>query len=74
MTQLVQDEITLPAIPESTIAGYRVFRSPVNHTRFNVVAVDANNNPLFVFQSDLTIDEASAFTDQLNQPFQLIVD
>lgn len=74
MTKLVQDEITLPAIPESTITGYRVFRSPTNHTRFNVVAVDANSNPLFVFQSDLTIDEASAFTDQLNQPFQLIVD
>lgn len=74
MSVHLQDEITLPAIPESTIAGYRVFRSPVNHTRFNVVAVDATNNPLFVFQSDLTIDEASAFTDQLNQPYQLIVD
>lgn len=74
MSAVLQDEITLPAIPESTIAGYRVFRSPTNHTSFNVVAVDANSNPLFVFQSDLTIDEASAFTDQLNQPFQLIVD
>lgn len=74
MSVHLQDEITLPAVPAYTIAGYRVFRSPVNHTLFNVVAVDENNNPMFVFQSDLTIDEASAFTDQLNQPFELIVD
>ena len=71
MSVHLHDEITLPAITESAISGYRVFRSPTNHTRFNIVALDFSDNPLFVFKSDLTIEEASAMVEHLNQPYEI---
>lgn len=71
--QASHEEITLAPIQENSIAGYRVFRSPTNHTRFNVVAIDSDSNPLFVFKTDLDIEEASVVTEELNKPFELEV-
>lgn len=67
------EEIILAPISETAITGYRVFRSPTNHTRFNVVAIDSDSNPLFVFKTDLDIEEASVTTEELNKPFELEV-
>lgn len=54
---LVDIESTLVVNPNA-IKGYRIFRSPTNHTLFNVVAVDKKDRLLFVVSADLTLEEA----------------
>lgn len=47
-----------PKVDLSDVAGYRIFRSPTNHTMVNIVAVDKKDRLLFVAMSDLTIEQA----------------
>ena len=62
-----QDEIVLEPIKASEITGYRVFRSPSNFTRFNVVAIDSSDQPLFVLMSDLGLEEAMIEAEERNK-------
>lgn len=67
--EIVLEPIVLAPIKESDIAGYRVFRSPSNFTRFNVVAIDSSSEPLFVLMSDLELEEAMIAAEERNKTF-----
>lgn len=61
-----QDMMKLSKISPSDVNAYRIFRSPTNHTKFNIVAVDSKENTLFVRYADLTFEEAEVAIDTIN--------
>lgn len=61
--QLTDNDINMldvdpPKVDPTLVDSYRIYRSPTNHTKVNIVAVDKKNRQLFVAMSDLTIEQA----------------
>ena len=62
-------EKTLPKISADKVAGFRMYRSPLQAKYCNVVAVDSNEKLLVVVDSDLSIDAAAELVEQLNEEY-----
>ena len=60
-------------IPEERIAGYIMLRSPTDKFKYNVLAVDANEELLFAAATDLSFEQASAMVDAINQEYYPVV-
>jgi hypothetical protein len=59
-----------PALPQAALGGYRIYRSPVQTTLVNIVAVNKQEQMIAVVSSDLTISEAQELVQMLNQEFE----
>jgi nitrate reductase NapAB chaperone NapD len=59
----------LLTVTKDQVAGFRIYRSPVQVKYCNVVAVDSQGKLLVVVSSDLTFDEASLMVDMLNEEY-----
>lgn len=59
-----------PALPQSALGGYRIYRSPVQTKYVNVIAVDKSDNMIAVVASDMTISEAQELVSILNEEFE----
>jgi len=53
-------------IDEKEVAGYQLFRSPTQHRKVNVVAINKDGDALFVRESDMEIDDAIKLLEELN--------
>ena len=63
-----QGEI-IPAINNEDVKGFRVMRSAVNKTKFNVYAVDDMGVPLVPFATELEHEAALQLAQTLNTPY-----
>ena len=58
----------------SLIAGYVLLRSPTDKFKFNVYAIDRDNELLFCTASDLDFEKASAWVEAINKEFYPVVE
>ena len=59
-----------PELNEEDISGFVVLRSIANNTKFNVFAVDARNDVLFIAYEGRTLAYAMNVAQILNQPYK----
>ena len=59
-----------PPLPEHAVAGYRIYRSPIQPKYVNIVAIDQQERMIAVVASDLTISEAQELVSMLNLEFE----
>lgn len=67
MKEILEEQITPVKIDGSKIAGYAMYRSPTQAKLVNIVAIDHSFEPLFVKYADMTIDEAAAMMEMIEQ-------
>ena len=64
-------QMSIPSVNPADIAGVRIFRSTLSPMSATVVAVNANEKPLFVVQTDISFSDAEAVVAMFKQEYNL---
>lgn len=67
MQDALEEQLAIVQIDDKEVAGYAIYRSPIQAKFVNIVAINHAFEPMFVRYADLTIDEASEMMQMIEQ-------
>lgn len=67
MEDILREQTAVIQVKDKEVAGYAIFRSPVQAKLVNIVAINHSFEPLFVRHADLTIDEAEKMMQMIEE-------
>ena len=66
----IENNQIIPGINNEDVAGFRMTRSPLDKTLFNVYACGFKDEPLVTISSELEFEQASQLVEMLNAPYE----
>ena len=67
MQDALEEQLAIVQIDDKEVAGYAIYRSPIQAKFVNIVAINHVFEPMFVRYADLTIDEAAEMMQMIEQ-------